>query len=338
MNTTQQNIIDVLKKSKDSLSLAQIISNAKLTQSDSSVQRAVKNLIDEQLVERIGKGKNTTYKYSSINEYLDIPFFSRPEKRYNPSFLDSYVPGKTFFLSVDERKKLLEVNNVETLDTLFLTKNQKLYEKLLIDLSYSSSYLEGNTYSYLDTEVLIKYNQEADGKKMEDTQMILNHKKAFEFLIGIKNMDDAFTLNTLSQVHELLLTNLLPDQYLGIIRSLPVKIGGSSYIPLEDGVFLKNEILIFLEKLKNIPDPFEQALFTLIFIPYFQIFTDGNKRTSRLFCNISLIQHGLVPFSFLTIDKKEFLKGLLTVYERNNVEYIKKVFLDSYFRAVKLYF
>jgi len=171
---------------------------------------------------------------------------------------------------------------------------------LLIDLSYASSYLEGNTYSYLDTEVLIKYNEINKEKARWETQMILNHKKAIEYMIYYKK-DLDFTKKTFFEIHTLLGDKLLSQNELWVIRNHSVEIWWSSYQPLDNKFQLGQEFEIFLEKLNKIKNPFEQSLFIMVFIPYFQLFSDVSKRVSRI-------------IGKFTIDKTQF-----TSFESNPV-------------------
>jgi Fic family protein len=162
----------------------------------------------------------------------------------------------------------------------------------LIDLSFASSYLEWNTYDYLDTEILIKYNEIAKQKSSDDTQIILNHKKCIEYMLFYKK-ELPFTKQTFSEIHTLLWYKLLQKENLWIIRNKIVEIWSSTYSPLDNKFQLEEQFEIFLQKLNQIQNPFEQSFFILVFIPYFQIFLDINKRTSRMSANLPLLKHNL---------------------------------------------
>jgi Fic family protein len=203
-------------------------------------------------------------------------------------------------------------------------------------LSYTSSKLEGNTYSYLDTEVLLKYNEAAEGKSQMETQMILNHKTAIKYLIdNRKNIQ--YTKQEFMNIHALLAKGLLVESYVGTIRSEPVTIGSSAYIPLDNKFQLEEAFTLFLKKLNAIKNPYEQALFTLIFISYFQLFMDGNKRTARITANIPLIKNGLAPASFLQVKDRDYIDAILAVYELNATDFIRDIFVQNYLLNVERY-
>lgn len=320
-------------------SIEEIKTALSLKKDYSSVFRVVKQLVEEGYLEKKGRGRVTRYclKSREIEQYFELPFFEREKKAYNRSFLADYQPNQSAFLNHEDLAILNKCNENTLLSTDFIVNNKRLFETLLIDLAYSSSFLEGNTYSYLDTEVLIKYGEEAQGKSKEETVMILNHKNILEYLLRHKNEIDLAEAE-IKNVHSLLGKGLLRDKYLGVVRASAVRIGGSTYTPLEDKYLLEDEFKIFLEKLNAIKNPFEQSFFILVFLPYFQLFQDINKRTSRVFANVPLLKNNLIPFSFLTVNKRDYVLGILSVYELNRVEKLKEVFLTGYERAYERYF
>lgn len=268
--------------------------------------------------------------------YIQIPFFERKPVSYNPDFLRSYIPNTSGFLGTYREILDEAVRGTEPMATLDYMKNRRAIENLLIDLSYTSSHMEWNTYSYLDTEVLIKYNEEAVGKKKEETQMILNHKNAIEYIIQRKNQFH-LTKQEFCELHTLLGKGLIHDTYLGLFRTTPVQIGGSRYSPPDIPSLIEWEYSLFLEKLRIIENPFEQSLFILVFIPYFQAFIDINKRTSRLGANIPLIAHGLPPISLLQIKERDYIDAILAIYELNDPSLMAHVFAENYILNMKRY-
>ena len=271
-----------------------------------------------------------SYSYrESAKKYLEIPYFSRPEKKYTPNFLKSYSPNETYFLSKQQRNILYKATEYLHISTDHYKTNKRIVENALIDLSYSSSNLEGNTYSYLDTEVLVKYHEVAKNQSKEDTKMILNHKEAIEYLLHYKH-ELEYRPKTFFEIHILLGRELLKAEELWVIRNGLVKIGWSSYTPIDNNYELEEEFTLFLDKLNNIQDPFEQSIFILVFIPYFQLFRDINKRTSRILCNLPLLKHNLPLLSLLQVQSRTYIDAILAIYELHDVRLMADLYTDNY--------
>ena len=307
--------------------------------SESTVSRNLKKLLNLWKLDKNTKWKNTFYSFKwkeTALEYLSKPFYERNYRKYNFNFLKNYIPNETSFLWKREQELLDIINTKITLSTYDYKRNIRWIENLLIDLSYSSSKLEWNTYSYLDTEILVKYNEEADWKTSLETQMILNHKNVIKYIIDFRNKLN-YTFKTFSEVHILLWKWLLLKDDLGIIRNKIVKIWWSTYSPLDNKFQLEEQFNIFLEKLNQIRNPFEQSLFILIFIPYFQIFLDINKRTSRIWANIPLITNWLPPISLLQTKERDYINAILSVYELNDISLMRDLFVDNYLLNIDRY-
>lgn len=209
--------------------------------------------------------------------------------------------------------------------------------RLLIDLSWASSRLEGNTYSRLDTERLIEFGQAAEGKDALETQMILNHKAAIELLVNEVDVVD-FTPFTIFSLHAFLSDGLLADpSACGRIRKRPVEIGGSVYMPIAMPQRLDELFRIILSMAEEIRDPFEQSFFVMVHLPYLQPFEDVNKRVSRLAANISLIRHNLCPLTFIDVPERAYIDAMLGVYEQNRIELLRDVFVWAYERSCQQY-
>ncbi len=209
--------------------------------------------------------------------------------------------------------------------------------RLLIDLSWASSRLEGNTYSRLDTQNLIEFGRQAPEKDQAEAVMILNHKAAIEMLVS--NAEDiGFNRYTLFNLHSLLADNLLADPTAaGRVRTIVVNISGTLYQPLGIPQRLEELFDIFLAAANAITDPFEQAFFTMVHVPYLQPFEDVNKRVSRLAANIPFIRHNLVPLSFVDVPDRDYIEGTLAIYEFNRVEMLRDVFAWAYERSCQRY-
>ncbi|PID72281.1 MAG: cell filamentation protein Fic [Desulfobulbus propionicus] len=265
------------------------------------------------------------------------PLSQRKPIGYQRVFLEEYEPGATFYLSKSLRDQFHEMGRTPVGERPAGTYAREILNRLLIDLSWASSRLEGNTYNRLDTENLIEFGQAAEGKDLLETQMILNHKAAIEMLI--ENADQiGFNQYTFLNLHAILSENLLPDEDAsGRLRRRPVDISGSVFYPLAMPQVLEEYFHLLLQKAEAIDDPFEQAFFMMVQLPYLQPFEDVNKRVSRLGANISFIQNNLCPLSFIDVPDTTYVEGILGVYEFNQVDLLRDVFTWAYERSCQRY-
>lgn len=277
--------------------------------------------------------KEAVYLASEVSQ----PIEARCPVPYKREFLESYEPNKTYYLSESFRKKLFEMGFAGNGQYPAGTYARRIFHRLLIDLSWNSSRLEGNTYSLLETERLLEKGTSAKGKNLQETQMILNHKRAIEFLIQSAEQIGINRYTVLS-LHTLLSENLMSDPAAcGRLRSIPVGIGKSVYFPSSIPQVIDECFNLVLSKANKIEDPFEQAFFLMIQLPYLQPFDDVNKRTSRLAANIPLIRKNLCPLSFVDVPEELYINGLLAVYELNRIELMRDVFFWSYEKSCTLY-
>lgn len=272
-----------------------------------------------------------------IRDIIKQPLMRRKPVGYKRSFLEKYEPGTTFYLSKSLRLDLHEMGRTPNAEHPAGTYAREILDRLLIDLSWASSRLEGNTYNRLDTQNLIEFGKEAEGKDARETQMILNHKAAIEMLIE-KADQVGFNLFTFQNVHALLSENLLNDENAcGRLRRRPVDISGSVFLPLAMPQVLEECFRLLLQKATAISDPFEQAFFIMVQLPYLQPFEDVNKRVSRLGANIPLIKNNLCPLSFIDVPERSYIDGTLGVYELNQVDLLRDVFVWAYERSCQRY-
>lgn len=266
------------------------------------------------------------------------PIIQRKPVGFDYDFLNSYRPNVSSYLSNAEQEHLSQLSKGLADEPLPAgTFARQLLHRFLIDLSWNSSRLEGNTYSLLDTRRLIYFGAAADGKASLEAQMILNHKEAIEFLVGSAE-DIGFNRYTLLNLHALLSDNLLDNpQASGRLRQIAVGIGKSTFHPLEVPQRIEAYFEQILATAAIIQNPFEQALFALVQLPYLQAFDDVNKQVSRLAANIPLIKHNLVPLSFTDVPKDTYTDAILAVYELNRVEPLKEVFIGAYERSIDHY-
>lgn len=236
---------------------------------------------------------------------------------YQLAFLEQYHPNQTAYLPLPLREQLHSLGRSPAEKTPAGTFARDILNRLLIDLSWASSQLEGNTYSRLDTERLIAFGEVAEGKDAIETQMILNHKEAIQYLVC--HFENAvLTTNTVMALHALLSDGLMVDaSACGRIRRRAVE--------------------IVIQMAADINDPFEQSFFLMVHLPYLQPFEDVNKRVSRLAANIPFIRHNLCPLSFIDVPQKAYIDGMIGVYELNLVELLHDVFVWAYTRSCQQY-
>lgn len=253
------------------------------------------------------------------------------------SFLESYRPNHTQYLPTETREHLSKLSHSPAEEMPAGTYARQILGRLLIDLSWNSSRLEGNTYSLLETERLLELGESADGKTAQDAQMILNHKAAIEMLVD-EAATIAFNRYAILNLHGLLADNMLSDpQAGGRLRSRAVGVGGTVFHPLEVPQLIGECFDQILTKASAIENPFEQAFFVFVHLPYLQPFEDVNKRVSRLAANIPFIRLNLCPLSFVDVPQRDYIDGVLSVYELNRIELLRDVWAWAYERSCERY-
>ena len=332
-----------------------------------TLQRRVGELADQRKIAQIGKGRGLRYRQPRIIEvtiteqahatdkvtteiripvspegeeirrYVRQPRQQRDPVGYKQSFLENYTPNGTAYLPESLRVQLHALGRPPIENTPAGTFARDILNRLLIDLSWASSQLEGNTYTRLDTERLIEFGQAAAGKDALETQMILNHKAAIEYLVRDTEQVGINPV-TVVALHAFLSDGLLPDPAAcGRLRNRPVEIGGSVYLPIAMPQRIEELFSIVLEMAAEIQDPFEQSFFLMVHLPYLQPFEDVNKRVSRLAANIPFILHNLSPLSFIDVAQQDYVDGLLGIYELNRIELLRDVFVRAYERSCQQY-
>ncbi|MDA3839973.1 MAG: Fic family protein [Patescibacteria group bacterium] len=341
----KQIILNIIKEGSIGINDLLSLVNKKNTKSVSKITviRDLDEFIDDKLVVRFGKGPSVKYRVSPssrVFEEIDIDnYFSKD--------LDNRNATREFNFEIFELLKNINIFNDSQIDTLnelnkkyqdninSLSSNiiEKEFERLMIELSWKSSKIEGNTYDLLETEFLIKENKEAKGHTKLEARMILNHKEAIEYVS--KNKIKKINPDRIIDLHEVIIKDM--DVVKGL-RKNPVGITGTVYRPLED----KNKIREALNKICDLVNSkeniLEKALLLNLLIAYLQPFGDGNKRTSRLMGNAILMVNDYCPLSFRSIDELEYKKAIIIFYEQNNLSYFRNLFIEQYSFAVENYF
>jgi Fic family protein len=332
-----------------------------------SLQRRLASLVAQGRVQTVGEARAVRYRVApmSISAGLTVPMATvhasaevyvatspegeaikahvrqprqlRAPVGYRLDFLEQYHPNQSAYLPPELREQLHALGRSPADQTPAGTFARDILNRLLIDLSWASSQLEGNTYTRLDTERLIEFGQAAEGKNALETQMILNHKQAIEYLVR-DPQEASLTPQTVIALHALLSDGLMADPMAcGRIRRRAVEIGGSVYLPVALPQRLEELFGIVIRMAAEINDPFEQAFFLMVHLPYLQPFEDVNKRVSRLAANIPFIRHNLCPLSFIDVPQQAYVDAMIGVYELNRVELLRDVFAWAYARSCQQY-
>jgi Fic family protein len=344
-------VFDGLRQKRQAVSIKELLDALGTGYTERSVRRWLSELVEEGIVQKLGEKRGTKYQASlqviaptqalseeskKILEGLRGSTHLREPVTYADEWIKSYVPNKTFYLPLNSRLLLHQLGSRSYAGDIAGTYAHKIFNRLLIDLSYNSSRLEGNTYSLIDTQKLILEGKTAEGKLDAETQMILNHKEAIRHLVNIAPRLKV-SEETICTLHYLLASGLIDDHYAGKIRDVGVSIQGSVYLPFENRGQLKLRLQRIVEKAALISDPFEQSLFLLIHLSYLQAFLDVNKRTARLAANIALIKHNFVPLSFNDVEKNDYNGAMIAVYELQEIRPILDLYLYSYTRTCTIY-
>ncbi|GLR27431.1 Fic family protein [Limnobacter litoralis] len=351
----QQDFLKSIQSARQGLSLSELLGMHPEV-SRRTAQRLVAAMIDEHLIRATGIARARRYfliepeiesrfptyiplsaDSRDVLAYIDQPLPARKPIGYQTEFLNVYQPGKTWYLSSSIRRQLHAMGKTANAEQPAGTHGRAILNRLLIDLSWASSHLEGNTYSRLDTRELIEQGRVAEGKATMETQMILNHKSAIELLV--ENMNQVgINRYTLMNLHSALSENLLPNPAdEGRIRQHAVDIGKSVYQPLATPQQIEAVLELLLDKANVISDPFEQSFFLMVHLPYLQPFADINKRTSRILANLPLFRENLCPLTFLGVPVEAYSSAMLGVYEMTRIELLRDLYVWAYERSTQEY-
>ncbi len=311
-----------------------------------TLQRKLKVLSEKNYISTQGSGKGTKYALSKsyeilheidIREYFEKEIDDRIIKQEFNYDLIKGTLNKIDLFSEQEMDKLFRLQSIYRQKIAGLTENEykKELERLAIDLSWKSAQIEGNTYSLLETELLLKEKLTAAGRTKDEAVMLLNHKEAIDFLVANPDYIKPIKVRAIEDIHSILIKELDVERN---IRRRSIGITGTNFRPIENE-FLVKEALEEMCGLINLKENvFEKALLALLLISYIQPFSDGNKRTARIVSNAILMVNQFCPVSFRTVDSTEYKMAMLIFYETNNISAFKKVFIDQYEFAVNTYF
>ena len=325
---------------------AEIMAGLMKAPSDSTMKRLLSAAVKEGNIETAGRGPATKYKLTpqahvtmplDLATYFDKDIDEREvQESFNFDLIRDVLPKVEIFT-----KEELEVLNAAQMEFEKNTEGmteleyRKEMERLGVDLSWKSSQIEGNTYSLLETERLLKDKQTASGKTKEEAIMLLNHKDALDFVLDVPDYLKELSVHRIENIHSILTKELEVDRN---IRHRRVGITGTNYRPLDNEFQIREALEDTCTLVNGKDNVFEKALLTLVLLSYIQAFVDGNKRTARITSNAILIANGYCPISFRTVDSIDYKKAMLMFYEQNNIAAFKKIFIEQFLFAVKTYF
>ncbi len=314
--------------------------------SDRTLKRIISDCVEKGYIEVVGKGPATCYKLTpqahvtmplNLDTYFDKDIDERiVQEHFNFELIRDILPNVCLFTN-EELDVLNKAQSKfrEHLSEMTDVEYRKEMERLGIDLSWKSSQIEGNTYSLLETERLLKEKKTASGKTKEEAVMLLNHKDALDFILDVPDYLSEISLSRIEEIHALLTKELGVETS---IRHRRVGITGTNYQPLDNEFQIREAIEDTCTLINTKSEVFEKALLALILLSYIQAFMDGNKRTARIISNGILIANGYCPISFRSVDSIDYKKAMLMFYEQNNIAAFKQIFIEQFLFAVKTYF
>lgn len=317
-----------------------------LTESPATVKRILSSLVENGSALVSGQGRATRYSVSPqahVTMELNIDTYFQKEtdeREVQTSFnfdLINEPPPKVELFTAEEKERLsaLQAQFTRNLEGITPTEYRKEMERLGIDLSWKSSQIEGNTYSLLETERLLKDKQTASGKTKEEAVMLLNHKDALDFVLADPEYLREISVRRIEELHTLLVKELDVDKG---IRKRRVGVTGTNYRPLDNEYQIREALEDTCRLINSKENVFEKALLALVLLSYIQAFADGNKRTARITSNAILIANRYCPISFRSVDSVDYKKAMLIFYEQNNISAFKKIFIEQFAFAVNTYF
>lgn len=300
--------------------------------------RLMKKMLDNEIILKTGRGPSVKYQVNRVlmaHEFMALDYLNRSICRYDIDRLSDYKPNQSNLLDEDIQQEMRSLSNatIHKGETL----NDRIFKRMIIDFSWTSSKLEGNTYTIGETEELIQKSIRSDNRTPYEALMIENHANAAKYIVNYSK-DIEITPIEIRGLHAMLSNGLLSDQQgCGAIRTNIIEIGQSAYHPERNPTILQTQLKEICDKAVEIRNPFEQSFFLMLHISYLQPFIDINKRTGRASANIPLVKNNLCPVSFYGINKKKYIEGILEFYETGETHTISLAFLNSYKVSVQRY-
>jgi Fic family protein len=345
-NARQVKILEFIRSQMqvNNLALKELLEQNGEKTSRATIVRDLEVLLKANVIKKSGRGRNVVYMEKQSNllwRHYDAKSYFEIESDKRENIQSSFnFEIFSWFDALFSEKELLKLHRLNTnyrlrIKKLSSAELRRERERLTIELSWKSSHIEGNTYSLLDTENLIKNRVEARGHKKEEAFMILNHKNALDYVQTHPSDFKKITLRKIEDLHQMLTTDLDVDKGL---RKRAVGIVGTRYRPLDNQHQIREAMEKLVALLNRLKDPFEKALSTVLLISYIQPFVDGNKRTGRILSNAILTAHQICPLSYRSVDEVDYKKATILFYEKNSAKFFKELFMQQFEFAVKNYF
>jgi fido (protein-threonine AMPylation protein) len=302
--------------------------------------RELGTLVEQGLVRVSGGARATVYTITEAAEAVtlwDVEAYLAQEPDKRPARYKSLEPElfNKFNGVIGTPPVLIASAALKRRRTSDSVTARKDLERFVIELSWKSSKIEGNTYTLLDTERLIKESREAPGHDHAEAIMILNHKKAFEYIWAHQASFKLLTISAVEEVHQLLVTGLAVPYGM---RDTPVGITGTVYVPPASKIELSGYMHDIIDLINQLHNPLEKTMACLMLFPYLQPFADGNKRTSRLVGNALLLAHGYPPLSYRSVDEQAYKGALILFYEQGSLANFCDLFIEQLKESALSYF
>ncbi len=342
----KDHILFIVTQHSGGLSSGEIHEKLPVQASYSTIKRSLNRLVEKKLVEKTGKGRATKYQLShsyGILHSIDMEIYFEKdvdERQIKDTFNFELINKDLYEVELFTDAELERLNELQAVYTKNISQlSEKEYEKeierLAIDLSWKSSQIEGNTYTLLETERLLKEKRTANGKLKDEAVMLLNHKDAIDFIVEHPDYLQKMSVKDIEDIHSILTKELGINSNL---RNRRVGITGTNYKPLDNEFQIKEAFNAMCQLINKKSNVFEKSLLALVLISYIQGFMDGNKRTARIVSNAILIAESHCPLSFRTVDSIDYKKAMLVFYEQNNITPFKRIFVEQFDFAVNTYF
>ena len=340
----QQEILRFCIFSQKPVSSSDILEGISSGNSLVTIKRDVSELSEYGYIIKESAGAATKYTISilgRINTIIDIQKFSEIEidKRFTDNYFNFDVFNKypSSVFSPAEKKEIDTIHSeyIQNTQNTSETLHKKELERFVIELSWKSSRIEGNTYTLLDTERLIRDGIKSEKNTDDEATMILNHKKAFDYILeNKKSFTEKLSLNKITEVHKILVKDLHISSH---ARAGRVGITGSNYLPLDNSYQIVEAVADVCKKIDTLELPYDKALLALVGLSYIQTFEDGNKRIARFITNAILLAYGYAPLSYRSVNEEHYREAMLVFYETQSLVAIKEIFIGQYLFSTKNY-